>query len=228
MRRLRTGVRITREVTIPRHGTWFSHTATLTNTSASPVRWSAWEVTQVDVGAVAVLFLFVVMMLDIDFAELRAGFIRNFPLGLLLAIAIAPGLPAMPSVAPMSYAGLLILVQQILIGLALGFAMRIVFAAVEMAGEVSSLTMGLGVALLTTMVGLVGNIVLGLQLTRLDRYADALTRLLAPRASMTTDDGTVVRVLGAIQRSPILPSEKAGYSSVSVSFPLSIRTPNTL
>ena len=37
------------------------------------------------VGAVAVLFLFVVMMLDIDFAELRAGFIKNFPLGLLLA-----------------------------------------------------------------------------------------------------------------------------------------------
>ena len=41
------------------------------------------------VGAVAVLFLFVVMMLDIDFAELRAGFIKNFPLGLLLAIILA-------------------------------------------------------------------------------------------------------------------------------------------
>jgi hypothetical protein len=37
-----------------------------------------------------------------------------------------------------------------------------------------SLTTGLGVALLTTMVGLVGNILLGLQLTRLDRYADQL------------------------------------------------------
>jgi hypothetical protein len=37
-----------------------------------------------------------------------------------------------------------------------------------------SLTGGLGVALLTTMVGLVGNIILGLQLTRLDRFADAL------------------------------------------------------
>jgi len=36
-----------------------------------------------------------------------------------------------------------------------------------------SLTSGLGIALLTTMVGLVGNILLGLQLTRLDRYADA-------------------------------------------------------
>jgi NADH-quinone oxidoreductase subunit J len=40
------------------------------------------------VGAVAVLFLFVVMMLDIDFAELRAGFIRNFPLGILVALVL--------------------------------------------------------------------------------------------------------------------------------------------
>ncbi len=36
------------------------------------------------VGAVAVLFLFVVMMLDVDFAELRAGFIKNAPLGALI------------------------------------------------------------------------------------------------------------------------------------------------
>jgi NADH-quinone oxidoreductase subunit J len=40
------------------------------------------------VGAVAVLFLFVVMMLDIDFAELRAGFAKNLPLGSLLAIIL--------------------------------------------------------------------------------------------------------------------------------------------
>ncbi len=33
------------------------------------------------VGAVAVLFLFVVMMLDIDFAELRGGFQRYLPVG---------------------------------------------------------------------------------------------------------------------------------------------------
>ncbi len=36
------------------------------------------------VGAVAVLFLFVVMMLDVDFAELRAGFIKNAPLGAVI------------------------------------------------------------------------------------------------------------------------------------------------
>ena len=40
------------------------------------------------VGAVAVLFLFVVMMLDIDFAELRAGFTRNFPLGIAIALVL--------------------------------------------------------------------------------------------------------------------------------------------
>jgi NADH-quinone oxidoreductase subunit J len=36
------------------------------------------------VGAVAVLFLFVVMMLDVDFAELKAGFIKNAPVGLIV------------------------------------------------------------------------------------------------------------------------------------------------
>ncbi len=41
------------------------------------------------VGAVAVLFLFVVMMLDIDFAEMRAGFARYFGIGLALAVALA-------------------------------------------------------------------------------------------------------------------------------------------
>ena len=36
------------------------------------------------VGAVLVLWLFIIMMLDVDFAELKAGFIRNAPLGLLV------------------------------------------------------------------------------------------------------------------------------------------------
>ncbi|MBP6900913.1 MAG: hypothetical protein KBC73_12530 [Burkholderiaceae bacterium] len=48
------------------------------------------------------------------------------------------------------------------------------FDASQSQDLLKSLTAGLGIALLTTMVGLVGNILLGLQLTRLDRYADAL------------------------------------------------------
>jgi len=41
------------------------------------------------VGAVMVLFLFVVMMLDINLVELREGFIRYLPIGLLVALLIA-------------------------------------------------------------------------------------------------------------------------------------------
>jgi NADH-quinone oxidoreductase subunit J len=40
------------------------------------------------VGAVAVLFLFVVMMLDVDFAELRAGVARYWPFGAALALVL--------------------------------------------------------------------------------------------------------------------------------------------
>src|ERR1041384_2025855 len=68
------------------------------------------------VGAVAVFFLFVVMMLDINFAELRAGFLRYLPIGALIGFVllaelvlvfghwvIAPGvggLAAAPGAAP--------------------------------------------------------------------------------------------------------------------------------
>src|SRR5918995_7398755 len=48
----------------------------------------AMQLVIVYVGAVAVLFLFVVMMLNIDFAELRAGFIRNLPFGIIIAVVL--------------------------------------------------------------------------------------------------------------------------------------------
>src|SRR5215216_5287435 len=40
------------------------------------------------VGAVAVLFLFVVMMLDVDFASLRTGFTKNLPFGIIIALVL--------------------------------------------------------------------------------------------------------------------------------------------
>ncbi|MFC5479791.1 flagellar biosynthetic protein FliR [Massilia suwonensis] len=67
-------------------------------------------------------------------------------LGVLLALIIAPTVPAVPAIDPMSYAGLLILVQELLIGLAMGFAMRLVFAAIEYAGELASNVMGFSFA----------------------------------------------------------------------------------
>lgn len=65
-------------------------------------------------------------------------------LGLLLSLAIAPAVPT--AIAPYSYAGILILAQQILIGLAMGFVIRIAFSAIELAGELAGITMGLSFA----------------------------------------------------------------------------------
>jgi flagellar biosynthetic protein FliR len=67
-------------------------------------------------------------------------------LAFFIAVASQATLPAMPTVALDSPAALLVAAQQVLIGLALGFAVRIVFAAVEMAGEVVGLQMGLNFA----------------------------------------------------------------------------------
>jgi flagellar biosynthetic protein FliR len=67
-------------------------------------------------------------------------------LGLLLSAIVAPTLAAMPAMDPMSIGGVLLLAQQFIIGIAMGFAVRIVFTAVELAGELCGLTMGLGFA----------------------------------------------------------------------------------
>jgi len=66
--------------------------------------------------------------------------------GLAVTLALAPALPPLPQISPASWAGLLVLVQQGLIGIALGFTMRIVFAGIDLAGELIGLQMGLGFA----------------------------------------------------------------------------------
>lgn len=67
-------------------------------------------------------------------------------LGLALTLAIAPALPAMPGIAPGSLAGLWTMAVQMLLGIAMGFATRVVFAAVELAGEYIGFQMGLSFA----------------------------------------------------------------------------------
>jgi len=67
-------------------------------------------------------------------------------LSVLLAIIIAPTIGEIPPVAVGSPQGLLIIIQQIIIGVAMGFTLRLIFTAVEMAGELAGLQMGLGFA----------------------------------------------------------------------------------
>lgn len=67
-------------------------------------------------------------------------------LAALIAIVIAPILPAMPDIAIMSWAGVGVMIEQILIGLAMGLVMHIIFAVVQAAGDFIGLQMGLAFA----------------------------------------------------------------------------------
>ena len=67
-------------------------------------------------------------------------------LALMLTVIVAPTLSTQPDVEPASALGFLVLLQQLLAGLAIGFTMRLIFSAVEMAGELAGMQMGLGFA----------------------------------------------------------------------------------
>ena len=67
-------------------------------------------------------------------------------LAFLITLCSQASLPAMPVVPLDSPTAFMMLAQQVLIGLSMGFAARIVFTAVELAGEVIGLQMGLNFA----------------------------------------------------------------------------------
>ena len=67
-------------------------------------------------------------------------------LSLLITLVIAPMLPAAAFVSPFSALGVMLVITQVLIGVAIGLTMQIVFAAVELAGDLIGLQMGLSFA----------------------------------------------------------------------------------
>lgn len=106
-------------------------------------------------------------------------------LGLFITLLMVPLLPSPPGTDPASASGLLILAQQVLIGLAMGLAMHIVFHAAEMAGEFIGLQMGLGFATLYDasvpgMIPVIGQylgIVISLAFLAVDGHVLALSAL---------------------------------------------------
>jgi flagellar biosynthetic protein FliR len=67
-------------------------------------------------------------------------------LAVLITLVAYPLLPPAPTVDPFSAQGIAILAGQVVIGLAMGFMVRLLFAAVEMGGNIVGQTMGLGFA----------------------------------------------------------------------------------
>jgi flagellar biosynthetic protein FliR len=67
-------------------------------------------------------------------------------LSILIVVAAQPSLPDMVNIPLNSPLALLVAMQQILIGLTIGFAARVIFTAIEFAGEIVGLQMGLNFA----------------------------------------------------------------------------------
>jgi flagellar biosynthetic protein FliR len=65
---------------------------------------------------------------------------------LFLTWIVVPLLPPVPSVDPISTAGVLVTIQQFVIGLAIGFSLQLVFATLIIAGQTIAMGMGLGFA----------------------------------------------------------------------------------
>jgi flagellar biosynthetic protein FliR len=105
---------------------------------------------QLDAWLVAFIWPFTRILGLLAVAPVTGG--SQFPargkvaLALLMSIVIAPTLPTLPKIDPASWAGLFMLAHELAIGVAIGFAMRLVFIAVEMAAELIGLQMGLGFA----------------------------------------------------------------------------------
>ncbi|WP_406828094.1 flagellar biosynthetic protein FliR [Microbulbifer sp. ARAS458-1] len=119
-------------------------------------------------------------MIDITYAQLHAwliaflwpfvrlsGFFMTAPLlghqsaparvkiglAVLITFAISPTLPTLPSVPVWSWVGLGIMIEQTLIGAAIGLVLRVMFAVVQAAGDFIGLQMGLAFATFVTPDG---------------------------------------------------------------------------
>jgi flagellar biosynthesis protein FliR len=105
-------------------------------------QWSAW------IAALLWPFLRIFGLILAEPILGHASVPRSAKIGLALFIALilTPVLPPMPAVGPASAAGVLIALQQLLIGMAIGFTLRIALTGVQAAGQLIGLQMGLGFA----------------------------------------------------------------------------------
>ena len=92
-------------------------------------------------------------------------------LAVLVSVAIAPALPAMPPVQFGTATAWMLLLQQLLVGGAIGLSMTVILTAVQFAGGVIGLQMGMGFATLFDPVQ-------GVQVTSLMSFLNMITLLL--------------------------------------------------
>lgn len=87
-------------------------------------------------------FVMVMPVIGGSFVPLRVRLI----LAVVLTLVIAPALPSLPSIDILSIPGMLLMFQEIAIGVAMGFVVQLIFDAIALGGQVISMSMGLGFA----------------------------------------------------------------------------------
>jgi flagellar biosynthetic protein FliR len=110
------------------------------------------QFTSADIGGYVGTFLWPLIRVSAFIMSLPVYTARGVPMqtrmifAVALTMACVAPLPAAPAIDPLSGTGLLVAVQQMLIGASLGFVLRLVFAAMVTAGHITALGMGLGFA----------------------------------------------------------------------------------
>lgn len=92
-------------------------------------------------------------------------------LGITVTLLVVPLLPPMPSIPPLSMASLVIIIQQIIIGITLGFFLQVMFHVFVLAGQFMAMKMGLGFASMNDPAS-------GVTVTVVSQYYLILTTLL--------------------------------------------------
>lgn len=87
-------------------------------------------------------FFMAAPLIGTQFVPMRVRMI----LAVALTVLVAPMLPPVPQVESISYAAVILVMQQVIIGLALGFFMQLLFQVFVIAGQLIAMQMGLGFA----------------------------------------------------------------------------------
>ncbi|MGB0359941.1 MAG: flagellar biosynthetic protein FliR [Endozoicomonas sp.] len=127
---------------------------------------------------------------------------------LLMALAIsflvAPLLPSVPAVEPLSVAALMITLQQFMIGFSMGLVLQIYFAIFTSAGEIVSMQMGLGMSVMVDPIN-------GIQIPIISQLFQLLSFLM-----FLAVDGHLVAISVMIESFTAIPIEPFSLSSIAI------------
>ncbi|WP_434611544.1 flagellar biosynthetic protein FliR [Pseudomonas sp. R1-7] len=108
----------------------------------------------------------VLMSMPVFGTTLVPGRVRLY-LAVAITVVIAPGLPPMPPVNALDLSALMLVAEQILIGVLLGFSLQLFFQAFVVAGQIISIQMGMAFASMIDPTNGVNTAVIGQFLTML-------------------------------------------------------------